>query len=76
MYTDNDRHEFIAQMRLPTHTAHIHYDQDRGVIRVFKYRTGQCDFEIFAADDIDLVADYITEKFEDFGYQFQEGLGG
>lgn len=71
MYND-EPHQFIAQMRMPTHTAHIHYDQDRGIIRVFKYRHGQCDFDVFTSDSIDQVADYITEKFQDWGYCFQE----
>lgn len=71
MYND-EPHQFIAQMQMPTHTAHIHYDQDRGIIRVFKYRQGQCDFDVFTSDSIDEVADYITEKFQDFGYCFQE----
>ena len=77
MYNDYDDggHEFIAHLKLPTHAIHIHYDQDRGVVRCFKYREvkGQCDFAVFRDDNMDDIADYLQEQFEDFGYGFEEG---
>jgi hypothetical protein len=77
MYNDDndDVHEFIAHLKLPTHAVHIHYDQDQGIVRCFKYREikGQCDFAVFPDTDIDSIADYLQEQFEDFGYGFEEG---
>lgn len=75
MHSDDfNRHEFIAQLRLPTHTVHVHYDQDRGVIHCFKYREqkGQCDFETFRDQDLYSLSDYIQAQFPDFGYEFVE----
>ena len=77
MYNDDDygsRHEFVAQLRLPTHTVHIHYDQDRGLVHCFKYREskGQCDFALFSSENLDDLADYVQEQFSDFGYEFVE----
>ena len=78
MYNDSDdfeRHEFVAHLKLPTHAVHIHYDQDAGKVLCFKYREskGQCDFAVFADTDMDLIADYLQEQFDDFGYEFKEG---
>jgi hypothetical protein len=69
---DDERHEFIAHLKLPTHAVHIHYDQDAGRVLCFKYREikGQCDFAVFADTDIDSIADYMQAEFDDFGYGF------
>ena len=60
--------EFHAHVRFASHSVYIETDGDR--IRCFKYRRGQCDWEVFY--DSEAAAEWILIPLEDFEYRFQE----
>ena len=57
----------IAQLRFPTHAAHISQDEDTGQIICFKYDQGMCDFQSFT--DTDELADWMITPLPSIVYR-------
>ena len=62
--------DFRAHLRLREHSVYVHYNSLDSTISCFKYRSGQCEWEIFT--DIELASDWMIEPLADFEYRFTE----
>lgn len=55
-------------MRYPAHNVLVEHT-DGGYIRCFKYNQVQCDFDIFAEDQLELAADYMISELPSVEYK-------
>ena len=51
----------LAHLRINNHCVYISQSNDRSTIHCFKYNDRACDYSVFAIDESDLAADYISE---------------
>jgi hypothetical protein len=61
-------HQTQCVINYPTHSSHVTIEPD-GLIRVFKYNNGQCDFGVFTKDQQELASEYMLAELPGIEYK-------